>query len=183
MSVHQKTALAAATLAVPVMLGAAAPAMAQTTPDPAVTESVPTTTTTDSAGSSDAVLSAAGTSKRSARAVAPSRSRSPYRFGTVKYSQWYAFNFMQYKYGWGTRQRAALRNLWNHESGWNHRAHNGSSGAHGIPQALPGSKMAASGPNWRSNPETQIKWGLSYIKSRYGTPNGAWRAFQSKGWY
>ena len=120
---------------------------------------------------------------RADRIKAPSRSRAPYRFGSVKYNQWYATQYMQYKYGWGPKQRRSLIKLWNHESGWNQRAHNGSSGAHGIPQALPGSKMRTHGKNWHSNPETQIKWGLSYIKGRYGTPNGAWNAFQNKGWY
>jgi uncharacterized protein YabE (DUF348 family) len=73
--------------------------------------------------------------------------------------------------------------LWNRESGWNTHASNPYSGAYGIPQALPGSKMASAGADWRTNPRTQIKWGLGYIKGRYGSPCGAWAAFQSKGWY
>jgi hypothetical protein len=113
----------------------------------------------------------------------PSRGKAPHRFGTVNYNKWYAKNYMQYRYGWGKKQRASLVKLWTRESGWSQHAHNRSSGAHGIPQALPGSKMATHGKNWRKNPETQIKWGLSYIKGRYGTPNGAWKAFQRKGWY
>lgn len=80
-------------------------------------------------------------------------------------------------------QFRCLERLWAHESGWNERAHNGSSGAHGIPQALPGSKMSTAGPNWESNPRTQIKWGLRYIKYRYGSPCGAWGHFQATGWY
>ncbi len=90
---------------------------------------------------------------------------------------------MQQKYGWGADQFSALEQLWQRESGWSQNAHNSSSGAHGIPQALPGSKMGSFGSDWATNPETQIKWGLSYIKGRYGTPNGAWNAFQNKGWY
>ncbi|WP_155884509.1 lytic transglycosylase domain-containing protein [Actinomadura flavalba] len=87
-------------------------------------------------------------------------------------------------YGWGSeRQFRCLERLWERESGWNENAHNSSSGAHGIPQALPGSKMAAAGSNWRSNARTQILWGLKYIKGRHGTPCGAWSHFQSKGWY
>lgn len=172
-----RTAAVAAALAVPVMIGVAGPATAQTTPDtPAAAEA-----TTSS--SPDAVLAATGSGRQSARAMAPSRSQSPYRFASVKYNKWYAYHYMQYRYGWGKGQRRALATLWQHESGWNHRAHNGSSGAHGIPQALPGSKMSSAGPNWRRNPETQIKWGLSYIKSRYGSPKGAWHAWTSKGWY
>jgi len=69
------------------------------------------------------------------------------------------------------------------ESHWNPHAHNASSGAHGIPQALPGSKMASAGPVWQSNPVTQIKWGLGYIQGRYGTPCNAWGHSESHGWY
>jgi hypothetical protein len=79
-------------------------------------------------------------------------------------------------------QFGCLKNLWNRESGWRTNASN-PSGAFGIPQSLPGSKMASMGADWRTNHETQIKWGLKYIKSRYGTPCGAWSAFLNKGWY
>lgn len=85
--------------------------------------------------------------------------------------------------GWGDDQFACLDKLWQRESGWSYKAHNSSSGAHGIPQALPGSKMASAGADWATNPATQIKWGLGYIKGRYATPCGAWSSFQSKGWY
>ncbi|WP_342776337.1 transglycosylase SLT domain-containing protein [Nonomuraea terrae] len=85
--------------------------------------------------------------------------------------------------GWSTAQYRCLVKLWHRESGWNHRAANGSSGAYGIPQALPGHKMASSGRDWRTNPRTQIKWGLRYIKQRYGTPCRAWGHFQSHRWY
>ena len=85
--------------------------------------------------------------------------------------------------GWGDGEFSCLVTLWNHESGWRVHAAN-PSGAYGIPQALPGSKMASAGPNWQDNAETQIKWGLGYIKSRYGTPCGAWSSWQSQGgWY
>ncbi|MCW2901630.1 MAG: hypothetical protein JWO67_3895 [Streptosporangiaceae bacterium] len=79
-------------------------------------------------------------------------------------------------------QFGCLVELWTRESGWRVNAAN-PSGAYGIPQALPGSKMSSAGPNWQSNPTTQIKWGLGYIKSRYKTPCGAWSTFQSQGWY
>ena len=85
--------------------------------------------------------------------------------------------------GWDEAQFSCLVNLWNRESGWRVNAANRSSGAYGIPQALPGSKMASAGADWQTNPATQITWGLGYITSRYGTPCGAWSAFQSKGWY
>jgi murein DD-endopeptidase MepM/ murein hydrolase activator NlpD len=80
-------------------------------------------------------------------------------------------------------QFGCLNALWQRESGWNSRAMNPSSGAYGIPQALPGSKMASAGGDWRTNPATQIRWGLSYIASTYGTPCGAWAHSQSHGWY
>lgn len=86
-------------------------------------------------------------------------------------------------YGWSSAQFAALDNLWTRESNWSVTATNGSSGAYGIPQSLPGNKMASMGSDWRTNPVTQIKWGLSYIKDRYGSPNQAWAHFQSRGWY
>ncbi|GAA3539691.1 hypothetical protein GCM10022419_019660 [Nonomuraea rosea] len=86
------------------------------------------------------------------------------------------------KRGWNKAQFRCLERLWARESGWNHRAGNGS-GAYGIPQALPGHKMASSGRDWRTNPRTQIAWGLAYIKGRYGSPCRAWAHFQSHHWY
>ena len=85
--------------------------------------------------------------------------------------------------GWSDRDYVCLVKLWNRESKWNYKAHNGSSGAYGIPQALPGRKMASAGADWRTNPETQIDWGLSYIAGRSSTPCGAWASSQSRGWY
>jgi hypothetical protein len=85
--------------------------------------------------------------------------------------------------GFKISQFPCLDKLWKKESGWNHRASNPSSGAYGIPQSLPGSKMGSEGSDWRSNPATQIKWGLGYIKGRYGTPCSAWSHSQNVGWY
>ena len=85
--------------------------------------------------------------------------------------------------GFGEDQWGCLYNLWMRESGWRTTAGNVSSGAYGIPQSLPASKMAAFGDDYLTNPRTQIAWGLSYIKGRYGTPCGGWSAFQAKGWY
>ncbi|GAA3424786.1 aggregation-promoting factor C-terminal-like domain-containing protein [Streptosporangium sandarakinum] len=84
--------------------------------------------------------------------------------------------------GWGD-QWGCLERLWTKESGWNERAMNRYSGAYGIPQSLPGSKMASAGGDWQTNPATQIAWGLGYIKGRYGTPCGAWAHSQATGWY
>ncbi|MBB6173452.1 hypothetical protein HNR23_003512 [Nocardiopsis mwathae] len=86
-------------------------------------------------------------------------------------------------YGWGQDQFACLEPLWEKESNWNHTAKNPSSGAYGIPQSLPGSKMASAGADWETNPATQIKWGLGYIDGRYGNPCGAWAHSQANGWY
>jgi hypothetical protein len=85
--------------------------------------------------------------------------------------------------GWSTSQFQCLDLLWKRESGWNYKAQNPSSGAYGIPQALPGSKMGTVAADWRTNPVTQIKWGLNYIAARYGTPCGAWAHSQNSGWY
>jgi hypothetical protein len=84
--------------------------------------------------------------------------------------------------GMGSDQYSCLVSLWDRESGWRVNAAN-PSGAYGIPQALPGSKMATAGPNWQTNPKTQILWGLGYISARYGNPCGAWAHSQSTGWY
>ncbi|GHD83664.1 transglycosylase SLT domain-containing protein [Streptomyces naganishii] len=82
---------------------------------------------------------------------------------------------------------AAQFNAFSHiverESGWNVNATNASSGAYGLVQALPGSKMASAGADWKTNAQTQIKWGLDYMKSRYGSPVGAWNFWQANGWY
>jgi hypothetical protein len=86
-------------------------------------------------------------------------------------------------HGWATSQFGYLNLLWIRESGWNPYARNPYSGAYGIPQALPGSKMASAGPAWRTNPRTQILWGMQYIKVRYHTPYGAWRHELIYGWY
>lgn len=86
-------------------------------------------------------------------------------------------------YGWSGDQWACLDNLWRRESGWSHTAGNKVTGAYGIPQSYPGSKMAKYGDDWRTNPATQIKWGLAYIKSRHGNPCGAWSFFLAKNWY
>ncbi len=110
------------------------------------------------------------------------RSQCPHRFGTVRYSKWYARKYMAMRYGWGSAQYQALERLWYHESNWLHRA--GSvSGAYGIPQALPGAKMRSAGADWRTNPETQIRWGLRYIKSVYGSPTRAYGHWRSRNWY
>lgn len=106
---------------------------------------------------------------------------------TVTYSlneyQAYAKDLCINTYGWTENDFQCLVKLWNRESGWNPNAHNKSSGAHGIPQSLPASKMASEGADYYTNGKTQIRWGLKYIKGRYGSPSAAWAHSQSKGWY
>jgi type IV secretory pathway VirB10-like protein len=86
-------------------------------------------------------------------------------------------------YGWGDDQFQCLDNLWTRESNWRHTAENPSSGAYGIPQSLPASKMSRFGDDYRTNPVTQMEWGLWYIEGRYGTPCSAWAHSESVGWY
>ncbi len=85
--------------------------------------------------------------------------------------------------GYGDDQYQCLYALWMKESGWNVYAQNPTSGAYGIPQSLPGNKMATAGADWQTNPATQITWGLGYIEGRYGTPCGAWGHSQANNWY
>jgi hypothetical protein len=86
-------------------------------------------------------------------------------------------------YGWMDTQFTCLNRLWTKESHWNYQAHNYRSGAHGIPQALPASKMEVVGTDWRTNPVTQIRWGLRYIEDRYKNPCGAWAKFKRSRYY
>ena len=94
-----------------------------------------------------------------------------------------AKSLMEENYGWGDKQYACLDDLWIKESHWNYRASNKRTGAHGIPQALPATKMDSAGTDWRTNPVTQISWGLRYIDVRYDTPCKAWAKFKRSNWY
>jgi hypothetical protein len=94
-----------------------------------------------------------------------------------------AARLMLADHAWGAGQFQCLDALWSKESGWDHQAHNASSGAFGIPQALPGGKMASAGPDWQTNPVTQIRWGLRYIEDVYGSPCGAWAHSRANNWY
>ena len=90
---------------------------------------------------------------------------------------------MMAEFGFPSSQFSCLDSLWTKESGWNVHADNPTSSAYGIPQSLPGSKMASSGPDWLHNPATQIHWGLGYIRDRYGSPCAAWSHSQAVNWY
>jgi hypothetical protein len=86
-------------------------------------------------------------------------------------------------YGLASSEFDCVDNIWSQESNWNVHADNPYSSAYGIPQALPGSKMSSAGPDWQNSAETQIRWGLGYIASRYGTACSAWSFKQAHGWY
>ncbi|MFQ4149537.1 hypothetical protein AAGW05_12700 [Arthrobacter sp. LAPM80] len=86
-------------------------------------------------------------------------------------------------FGWGADQMSCLTRLWERESSWLTSAENASSGAYGIAQSLPANKMDSTGSDWATNYKTQIRWGLSYIEGRYGSPCGAWGHSESVGWY
>ena len=87
------------------------------------------------------------------------------------------------QFGWSSGQFSCLQPLWEHESGWSVTAENPASGAYGIPQSLPASKMATAGSDWMTNANTQINWGLDYISRAYGSPCGAWAHEVSHNWY
>ena len=140
-----------------------------------ITTGVPVTTTAPTKRAAPAAASKAAT-KLGALA--------PFRFGTVNYNKWWAKKLLATQYHITSQaQFTCLVTVWNRESHWNHKAHNRSSGAHGIPQALPGSKMRTAGADWRTNPVTQIRCGLGYIDRRYGSPCGALHHMNSHGWY
>ncbi|MDO7881804.1 hypothetical protein [Antiquaquibacter soli] len=101
----------------------------------------------------------------------------------VAAAQQFAMTQISTSFGWGADQGPCLIWLWNRESGWRTNAYNASSGAYGIPQALPGSKMANYAADWRTNYQTQIMWGLIYISGRYGSPCAAWAHSEAVGWY
>ncbi len=104
--------------------------------------------------------------------------RRPHR--TAKQIAWDIMHWFGWKAKWQFRY---LNYLWNRESSWNKYATNPYSGAYGIPQAVPGDKMAACGRDWRTNAKTQIRWGMRYIKATYGSPKAAWAHEIDDGWY
>jgi hypothetical protein len=129
-----------------------------------------------------AAQKAAAEAAAKAAAEAQAAAEALARVNTPDGARAVAQSMMASKYGWGSDQFQCLNSLWNRESGWNYQAYN-PSGATGIPQALPGSKMASVGSDWATNAATQIAWGLDYISRGYGTPCGAWGHSQSSGWY
>ena len=139
--------------------------------------------TTPNDGTSEVQVSCARPRKYTAPTTSASSSSPPSKDKlSVAYAKWYAKKALP-SYGWGEAQWPPLEKLWTRESGWRWNADNPTSDAYGIPQSLPGSKMASAGADWKTNPETQIKWGLGYIKGRYGSPLRAWQHSEATGWY
>lgn len=130
-----------------------------------------------------AAARAAEEAARAAQQAPPVVLASPTGDNSPGAAQAAARDIMAAQYGWGEGEFACLVALWNKESGWNVSAYNRSSGATGIPQALPGSKMASAGADWATNAVTQVRWGLGYIAGRYGSPCNAWGHSQTVGWY
>ena len=116
---------------------------------------------------------AAAQPSQTATATVPAASGSPQQIAEA----------MLGSFGWSSSQFSCLDPLWAHESGWSVSAYNAGSGAFGIPQALPGSRMGSAGPDWQTDAATQIRWGLEYIKGTYGSPCGAWAHEEVTGWY
>ena len=129
--------------------------------------------TAQPAASAQPAPSAAASAAPATASAAPAASGSPQQIARA----------MLASFGWSSSQFSCLDPLWAHESGWSVTAYNSGSGAYGIPQALPGSRMASAGPDWQTNAATQIRWGLEYIKAMYGSPCGAWGHEQATGWY
>ncbi|ARD41133.1 G5 domain-containing protein [Actinomyces gaoshouyii] len=134
-------------------------------------------------GTKEEASQAAPTAGAASGKAGGAASAPPAASGTDAASAQATARSMMGAYGWGDSEFSCLVSLWNRESGWNYQAQNASSGAYGIPQALPGSKMASAGSDWQTNPATQINWGLGYIQGRYGSPCAAWSHSERTGWY
>lgn len=129
-----------------------------------------------------AAAAAAEASNNSSSNTAPAPAPAPAVSVDPGSAQAIAYDMVRSR-GWGDAEFNCLVALWNKESGWRVNAMNPYSGAYGIPQALPGNKMATAGADWQTSAATQITWGLGYIQGRYGTPCGAWGHSQAVGWY
>jgi hypothetical protein len=133
-----------------------------------------------SAASAAATAAAAAAAQQAAAAAAAAALAAA---DTPNGARALASNLAATTYGWGADQFQCLDHLWTKESGWSYSALNRGSGAAGIPQALPGSKMATAGADWSTNAATQIKWGLGYIARSYGSPCAAWAHSEASNWY
>jgi len=134
-------------------------------------------------GSIDLAATPLGSVLSSDMALVSSLSRQVEMARTIVGAKIVAKTILSQEYGMNEGQFACLNKLWTIESHWNYKAHNPRSGAHGIAQALPADKMAVIADDWRSNPVTQIRWGIRYITMRYDTPCKAWSKFQRSRYY
>jgi len=125
------------------------------------------------------VIRGTGDPKDIAVALATAEEKTGKKSGNKEYAKLW----INQEFGWGEKQFVCLETLWFRESNWNHKATNPVTGAYGIPQSLPGRKMATFGDDWKTNPATQIKWGADYIEKRYGTPCEALDFFYDRNWY
>lgn len=130
-----------------------------------------------------AATAAAGTGRRLAPRITLTRYTAVSGHVSPPHGPRQIARFMLPHFHWGPHQFRYLDWLWSHESGWNRYAANPYSGAYGIPQAMPGGQMASAGRGWRWNAHTQIRWGMRYIRERYGSPRRAWQHETSYGWY
>jgi nucleoid-associated protein YgaU len=135
------------------------------------------------AAAAQAAAKAAAAKAAAAKAAAAKAAAQPTAVRTPSGSPIQIAQQMLGQFGWSPSQFTCLYPLWEHESGWNPSAENPGSGAYGIPQSLPGSQMSSAGSDWQTNAATQIRWGLTYIQGRYGSPCGAWAHEQSSNWY
>jgi len=141
------------------------------------------TTVSAAVAAFDAQAAAAAAAEAAAQAAAAqAAAEAAARANTPDGARAVARTMAAASYGWGEDQFSCLNSLWQKESNWNYQAYN-PSGATGIPQALPGSKMASAGSDWATSATTQISWGLGYIAAVYGTPCSAWGHSQSVNWY
>ena len=148
-------------------------------PSPSQSESVTPAVATAVKGSKAVVR----LSKAAAHKVSVTRASRAGRRGTKAYNIVYAATYARSAMGWSQREVACLTKLWAGESNFRTVARNRHSGAYGIPQALPGRKMRNEGKDWKTNPDTQIRWGVKYIKIKYATPCRAMKVKRARGWY
>jgi hypothetical protein len=164
------------------LAGTPAPKVGAATALPAAT--LPSTALPSTAPRASAPVAAGAATVRPAPSPSPVAPAVPAGCASYSGNQLIACTLLP-SFGFPASQMAPLVNLWNGESGWRTTARNPSSGAYGIPQSLPAGKMASAGSDWRTNPATQIRWGLGYIKATYGTPARAWAMWQARSphWY
>jgi hypothetical protein len=138
----------------------------------------------DQAKAADEAARRAQAASRSQNRTAPPTPPTPIPSSCSAYSGNRAIGCaLMLQWGYGLSEMPCLDKMWAKESGWNEKSRNAGSGAYGIPQALPASKLAVYGSDYLTNPTPQIKWGLDYIKNRYGSPCKAWSYWQAHGWY